>query len=267
MNLSNQTKLLMLVAAILIFILFLNNFYNQEPMKNEGALTMDNNNNDITVNTNNIASDNEYKYLEDVVYNEIPKNDLVISDENIQQGIDYANYNCTSDNCVEQNYRKKVRGKNKATNGEYKKSSYSGGKRGNGPSEFDAFFDKNNEMVKDVYAGNDTFTGNDETGGNLAMYKPGRKVKMTDEEMFNANNLLPQEQKEDWFEVMPEPISVKNKHLINLSRPIGINTIGTTNKNPTYDLRGTIPNPKSVVSPWMQSSIEPDINNRGLSGC
>lgn len=33
----------------------------------------------------------------------------------------------------------------------------------------------------------------------------------------------------------------------------GINTIGSSLKNPTYDIRGNIPNPKFAVSPWGNS--------------
>lgn len=257
MNISSQTKLLLLIAAILIFILFFSNFFNQGPIQNEGNLVIDN-----QANYNN-----EYNYLDNSSYNEIPKNDLILSSENddtVNQEMDDT-YNCTSNNCEEEIYRKKLRGKNKAKNGQYKKSNYIDGERGNGPSEFDKFFDKNNEMIKDVYTNNDDFSPNDETGGALAAYKPGKKIKMTDDEMFNAQNLLPKVENKDWFEVPEEPISVKNRHLININRPIGINTIGTTNKNPSYDIRGTIPNPKFVVSPFLNSSIEPDINNRGLS--
>ena len=63
---------------------------------------------------------------------------------------------------------------------------------------------------------------------------------------------------------MPEAISVKNRHLINVTRAVGINTVGTSHKNGSYDLRGNPPCPKFVVSPWLQSSIEPDLNIKGL---
>ena len=85
-----------------------------------------------------------------------------------------------------------------------------------------------------------------------------------DDELFKLDDLLPQEVHSDWFEVMPEPISVKNRHLINVSKPIGINTIGTSQKNASWDLRGSPPCPKFVVSPWLQSSIEPDTNIKGI---
>ena len=35
-------------------------------------------------------------------------------------------------------------------------------------------------------------------------------------------------------------------------------------KNPTYDFRGTIANPKYNVSPWMNSTYEPDYNVKPL---
>jgi hypothetical protein len=78
--------------------------------------------------------------------------------------------------------------------------------------------------------------------------------------------LLPKEIKKDWFEVTPEPIRVKDRHLINTTRPVGINTIGTTLKNPSLDIRGAPSCPKYVVSPWMQSSIEPDTNIKPFCG-
>ena len=63
---------------------------------------------------------------------------------------------------------------------------------------------------------------------------------------------------------MPDAISVKNRHLINISKPIGVNTIGTSLRNPSHDIRGTPSCPKFVISPWLQSSIEPDHNLKGL---
>ena len=63
---------------------------------------------------------------------------------------------------------------------------------------------------------------------------------------------------------MPEPISAKHRHLINVSRPVGVNTIGNSLRNASWDLRGSPPCPKFVVSPWQQSTIEPDYNIKGL---
>lgn len=85
-----------------------------------------------------------------------------------------------------------------------------------------------------------------------------------DVDMYNVNNLLPQERHDDWFEVIEEPISVKNRHLMSLQRPIGINSIGESLRNATHDLRPAPVNPKFVTGPWMQSTIEPDYNTKSL---
>jgi hypothetical protein len=84
--------------------------------------------------------------------------------------------------------------------------------------------------------------------------------KNSQSNLFDLNNLMPQQTNPDWFEVIPDPISVNNRHLINVTRPVGINTVGTSLRNPSYDIRGSPACPKFVVSPWNQSSIDPDIN-------
>ena len=43
-----------------------------------------------------------------------------------------------------------------------------------------------------------------------------------------------------------------------------INTVGQSLKNGSHDIRGTIPNPKFSVSPWNNSTYEPDYNIKPL---
>jgi len=101
----------------------------------------------------------------------------------------------------------------------------------------------------------------DENGANVNI--PNNKG--TEKDKYNVDNYLPQQKEKDWFETI-ETVDVKNSHLINIYRPIGANTIGTTHKNSTYDWRGTdnAVCPKFVVSPWLQSSIEPDRSMKSL---
>ena len=89
--------------------------------------------------------------------------------------------------------------------------------------------------------------------------------KGTEKDKYAIDSYLPQEKEKDWFETI-ETVDVKNSHLINIYRPIGVNTIGSTHKNSTYDIRGTDKAvcPKFVVSPWLQSSIEPDRSMKSL---
>lgn len=110
----------------------------------------------------------------------------------------------------------------------------------------------------------DKYSPVDEADPSLAPITLGDR-KDTEKDKYNINSFLPQEEEKDWFETI-ETVDVKNSHLINIYRPIGVNTIGSTQKNATYDIRGTDKAvcPKYVVSPWLQSSIEPDRSMKSL---
>lgn len=238
---SGQTKLFVLFIGILLLILFLYN-YNR-PIKNAGNLS-------YPKTIDNPIADKSFG-------GNIPKDFNYDKEKHITP---------ESANIEEEKIRRKFKTKNRAKEGEYKRMNYDEGERGNGSdSQFDNFFDANNSLIREGHAEKDEFLPNDETGGHLASYKPGMKKKLTDDDIFRSEDYLPKQTNEDWFTVMPEAIPVKNRHLINVSRPIGVNTVGTTLKNPSYDLRGGgFPNPKTVVSPWLQSSIEADINSKGF---
>jgi len=139
--------------------------------------------------------------------------------------------------------------------------------------EWNDFFDTNNSVIgkgqavgdfKPVVEVKDSFED--------AKVPPPTKVDARtqqtdgsfDPDLYDVEKLLPQEKHDDWFETIDEPISVKNRHLISVQQPIGINTVGSSKKNATLDLRPAPPNPKIVVSPWLNSTIEPDYNTRPL---
>ena len=46
---------------------------------------------------------------------------------------------------------------------------------------------------------------------------------------------------------------------------VGVNTVGQSLRNANLSLRAEPPNPRSQVSPWMMSTIDPDLNRRPLS--
>lgn len=82
---------------------------------------------------------------------------------------------------------------------------------------------------------------------------------------FNIKDFLPQEIHEEWFQT---DLSNAQKELdaaslIDVSRVChGIDTVGQSLKNPSYDIRGNIPAPKMVVSPFLNSSYDADTNLR-----
>lgn len=79
---------------------------------------------------------------------------------------------------------------------------------------------------------------------------------------LNATEFLPQELNVSWFDKDFNQIKeVDTDNLIDISQYAGgVDTVGQSLKNPSYDIRGNIPNPKSVISPFLNSSIEPDTN-------
>lgn len=167
--------------------------------------------------------------------------------------------------------RKKFMTRDGAKDGRYKYSNYVSGKRGQNYKEKALdFIDESNNLMQNGAMASDEYVGADESQDKYAKYAPeahqNKRNKFNANEIFNSNNYLPNDKSvnPDWFDVVPDAISVKNRHLINVSKPIGINTIGSSLRNPTHDIRGDIANPKFVISPWNQSTIEMDTNLKSL---
>ena len=79
-----------------------------------------------------------------------------------------------------------------------------------------------------------------------------------------SDDLLPKKS-ENWFETPSVGTKIDDANLLaDAIFKTGVDTIGSSRKNPSYDLRGNIANPKFPVSPWNNSSYEPDNNLRGL---
>jgi len=84
---------------------------------------------------------------------------------------------------------------------------------------------------------------------------------------YNAKDFLPKEINNQWFDTdfSQAKFNINDDKLINTERyVVGINTVGQSLKNASYDIRGTVPNPKFTVSPWNNSTYEPDMNLKSL---
>jgi hypothetical protein len=62
---------------------------------------------------------------------------------------------------------------------------------------------------------------------------------------------------------------VKNMNFLSAGYHMGVNSIGSTLRNANMQIRSEPPNPQLKVSPWLQTTIEPDMNRRPLeiNGC
>jgi len=234
MPLSGNQKLLILVVVVVV-ILYL--VY----MQKEGAESVSASGVPATaVPATTVAS-------EPVVQEKPTVSSVIVTDETLKQS--------DTDKLI----LDKMTTKNTATGGEYKKISYAEGNRDSSSKNLDDFFEQGNPLSDNENA---AFLPND-TGAGFASYSGKPRRELSDDEKFNASALLPKEEKQDWFEDVT-PQKIKNRHLINIYRPIGVNTVITSRKNGSLDLRGNPVNPKTFVSPFLNSSIEPDVNARGI---
>ena len=93
------------------------------------------------------------------------------------------------------------------------------------------------------------------------------KLNMKASDKYNAADFLPKEINDEWFDTdfSQAKYNIKDNKLINTEKyVIGVNTVGQSLKNASYDIRGTVPNPKMSVSPWNNSTYEADYNIKSL---
>ena len=78
---------------------------------------------------------------------------------------------------------------------------------------------------------------------------------------LTSNDLLPKEKNPDWFQTPGDKFNLLQA--VDLELPeikIGVDTVGQSRKNASYDLRAAPQCPKFVTGPWNNSTIEPDYN-------
>lgn len=131
------------------------------------------------------------------------------------------------------------------------------------------------EQVKEVH----DYSAWDGTGSSIAdldegfkplvdgnVFSPDQVKLATNVEKFDNKDFLPKEVIPGAFDDFAvSKYTIDDDKLINTERYIiGINTVGQSLKNGSHDIRGTIANPKFSVSPWNNSTYEPDYNIKPL---
>ena len=89
-------------------------------------------------------------------------------------------------------------------------------------------------------------------------------------DQLTPGELLPQDPNSKWSQVNPAGQGgLENQNFLNAGHHVGMNTVGQTLRNANYQLRSEPPNPQVKVSPWQQTTIEPDTNRRPMEigGC
>lgn len=93
------------------------------------------------------------------------------------------------------------------------------------------------------------------------------KEQINKDNNLNVNDLLPKTTNNDWnWDVPTQNVTLEESNLLSSAvKKIGNNTQGNSLKNPSYDIRGNIPNPKFQVSPFNNSSYDPDTNIKSFN--
>jgi hypothetical protein len=82
---------------------------------------------------------------------------------------------------------------------------------------------------------------------------------------LSPEDLLPKDMNSKWAQANPAGQGMlMDRNFLDAGHHIGINTVGQTLRNANYNLRSEIPNPQIKVSPWMQSTIDPDVGRKPL---
>jgi hypothetical protein len=80
----------------------------------------------------------------------------------------------------------------------------------------------------------------------------------------NPADLLPKDINSDWSNVNPANADLKNINLLSAGQLIGINTVGSSLRNPSLQERSEPVIPKTNIGPWNNSTIDADTLRRPL---
>jgi hypothetical protein len=87
-----------------------------------------------------------------------------------------------------------------------------------------------------------------------------KKDKLTSSDLLpkDAQNLI-------WSKINPSSqANIQDQNFLTAGYHIGVNTVGQSLRNANLQLRSEIPNPQVAVSPWLISTIEPDVRSTTL---
>jgi hypothetical protein len=257
------------------------NFENTNQSNNE--ITMNNDLNTFDDNLNSLISEEEQSF-ENPLFTNINKERNITNDLD-QSAIQSLMNEIRTDNVLNTDASFDL-SPNSATNGyrkiSYADSNYRNNFNGDGVSvesqnKLDKLYDQAIVFQNSEYSDNSNFTGNNETNDNygpalLGDFKSNgqktQKEKLLN--MFDSNNYLPNQELTNQdltkgFQILENPVTVSNPNLIPVQRSIPVSSTLGSKRNSSRDIRGDVPNPKTVVAPWNNSSINPDIysSNRG----
>ena len=133
--------------------------------------------------------------------------------------------------------------------------------------------EENDSKIESMSNMKEHFSSNENKMDYLSMdknFEEERNDTNFPKQQLNAEELLPSDNSTLWAQVNPAGEgSLKDRNFLQSGYHIGINTVGQTLRNANQQLRSEPPNPQVKVSPWLQSTIEPDVGRKPMEigGC
>lgn len=139
-----------------------------------------------------------------------------------------------------------------------------GGRRGPAPAEVMKAREGGNPSASAPMGANEQFapvTGMESTQGLPPSCSAGN--------VPDPAELLPKDQNNEWARLNPQGSNdFSQVNLLKAGHHAGIDTVGSSLRNANLQLRSEPPNPTSKVSPWLNTTIEPDLMRVPLEiGC
>ena len=121
---------------------------------------------------------------------------------------------------------------------------------------------ENNEVFKNVDYPAEEEEGNSDNESKNSNRLPNECYP---KDTLTPKDLLPQDSNSTWAQTVPSGQgSLGDQNFLNAGFHVGINTVGQSLRNANLQLRSEPANPQVKVSPWLQTTIEPDSNRRAL---
>lgn len=94
----------------------------------------------------------------------------------------------------------------------------------------------------------------------------GNATTCIKKDKLTSQDLLPKDaQNSKWSDLNPSNVAdISAQNFLTAGYHIGVNTVGQSLRNANLQLRSEIPNPQVAVSPWLISTIEPDVRSTTL---
>jgi len=113
----------------------------------------------------------------------------------------------------------------------------------------------------EVLGKNSVYGEVDSDGADVSNQKPKNCFP---KDQLKPADLLPSNADSEWAQSVPSSGKLGDGNFLDAGYHVGVNTVGQSLRNANRQLRSEPSNPRVKVSPWMQTTIDPDSNRKPL---